>query len=123
MPVLSPRIWQGASWEQIGAAAGSITKQAAHGRWAEHVNAWAAQGSTVGFGGRMRALDAAASLNLTHHRRDPDNHPSDAFSSGLDAVRFPGAEAAELACRERVASLRAPGRATEAARCRRGGVP
>jgi len=99
---------EGTSWEQIGRAAGGITKQAAHGRWTDHVNGWAAQGRTaLDSSGGMSALDAAASLNVTHHRRDPETHPSDAFSSGLDAVRFPGAEAAELARRERVAGVRA----------------
>ncbi|NGO40646.1 hypothetical protein [Streptomyces ureilyticus] len=99
---------EGTSWEQIGRAAGGITKQAAHERWADHVNGWAAQGRTaLGGTSGLSALDAAVSLDATHHRRDPENHPEHAFSLGLDAVRFPGAEAAAQARRERAAGLRA----------------
>lgn len=97
---------EGTTWAGLAEAAG-ISKQAAHERWAAVVTAWAASGRTVfspdsGFS----ALDAAFRLDRVHADRNPD-HSQDAVSSGLDAVRFPGAAAAEAARRERAAGLHA----------------
>ncbi|MGW7256763.1 hypothetical protein [Streptomyces sp. NPDC054834] len=96
---------EGASWTQLGTAAG-ITKQAAHERWSPHTGAWAAAGRMALRGSSgLTALDAAMAVDAAYARQDPE-HAADAFSSGLDAVRFPGAEAAERARRERAAAIR-----------------
>lgn len=96
---------EGTTWTQLADAAG-ISKQAAHERWAGDVAAWAANGRTVFPPGGSSALEAARRLDRVHADRHPD-HPQDAVSSGLDAVRFPGAVAAEAARRERAAGLHA----------------
>ncbi|MDN3262883.1 hypothetical protein QWJ26_24365 [Streptomyces sp. CSDS2] len=95
---------EGTTWAQLADAAG-ITKQAAHERWARAVTAWARTGRTVyPPDSAYTALEAARRLDRVHADRHPD-HPQDAVSSGLDAVRFPGAVAAEAARRERAAAL------------------
>lgn len=93
---------EGTTWAQLADAAG-ISKQAAHERWAGAVSAWAANGRTA-LNGSFPTLDAVARLDKVYARLHPD-HPDDAVSSGLDAVRFPGAEAAENARRARAAAL------------------
>ncbi|MGW2725376.1 hypothetical protein [Streptomyces sp. NPDC001492] len=96
----------GATWTEIGAAAG-ITRQAAQERWGPHVAAWAAAGRRAVPEHRgVSALEAATVLNLGYARL-ADDRPADAFSRALDAVRFPGAEAAERARRERAVTVRA----------------
>jgi hypothetical protein len=96
----------GATWTQIGAAAG-ITRQAAAERWAPHAAAWAAAGRRAVTEHRdMSALEAATILNRSYARL-ADDRPADAFSRALDAVRFPGAEAAERARHERAVTVRA----------------
>ncbi|MFE7427441.1 hypothetical protein [Streptomyces sp. NPDC057545] len=97
---------EGTTWAQLADAAG-ISKQAAHERWAPAVNAWATNGRAAfpPASGRS-ALEAARRLDQVHADRHPD-HRADAVSSGLDAVRFPGAVAAEAARRERAAGLHA----------------
>ncbi|MET9562505.1 hypothetical protein [Streptomyces tauricus] len=96
----------GASWSEIGAAAG-ITRQSAQGRWSPHVTAWAAAGRrALRDHHGLTALGAAAGLDAAHARAADDDQP-DVFSRALDAVRFPGAEAAERARRERAVTVRA----------------
>ncbi|MFC8660706.1 hypothetical protein [Streptomyces sp. NPDC057199] len=96
----------GATWTEIGAAAG-VTRQSAQERWAPHVTAWAAAGRRALPESRgASALEAATVLNVTYARL-ADDRPVDAFSRTLDAVRFPGAEAAERARRERAVTVRA----------------
>ncbi|TGZ12408.1 hypothetical protein DV517_75030 [Streptomyces sp. S816] len=95
---------EGTTWTQLADAVG-ISKQAAHERWASDVTAWARIGRTVfPSGSGRKALEAARRLDKVHASRRRD-HPADAVSSGLDAVRFPGAVAAETARRERAAAL------------------
>ncbi|MDX3524718.1 hypothetical protein [Streptomyces scabiei] len=48
-------------------------------------------------------MDAVAALDAAYARLDAD-HPRNALSSGLDAIRFPGAEATERARTERAAA-------------------
>ncbi|MFF8387771.1 hypothetical protein ACF053_29595 [Streptomyces kanasensis] len=97
---------EGTTWSQLADAAG-VTKQAAHERWAGTVSAWAASGRTAyGRGGRYSALDAARRLDQVYADCHP-GHPQRVVSSGLDAVRFPGAVAAEAARRERAKGLHA----------------
>ncbi|WP_055631352.1 hypothetical protein [Streptomyces griseoruber] len=96
----------GASWTEIGAAAGT-TRQAAQERWAPHVTAWAAAGRRAVRGEHgLNALEVATSLDIAHARFE-GGQPGDTFSRALDAVRFPGAEAAERARRERAVTVRA----------------
>ncbi|MFE2684492.1 hypothetical protein [Streptomyces mirabilis] len=96
----------GATWTEIGAAAG-ITRQAAQERWAPHVAAWAAAGRrAVASQHGLNALGAARGLDVAYARFASDR-PADAFSRALDAVRFPGAEATERARRERAVTVRA----------------
>ncbi|MGI5484866.1 hypothetical protein [Streptomyces lavendofoliae] len=97
---------EGTTWAQLATAAG-ISKQAAHERWAGAVNAWASNGRTL-FppDSEPSTLETARRLDRVHTNRHPD-HPKDAVSSGLDAVRFPGAVAAEAARRERAKGLHA----------------
>ncbi|MFE2669246.1 hypothetical protein [Streptomyces mirabilis] len=96
----------GATWTEIGAAAG-ITRQAAQERWAPHVSAWDTAGRRALPEHRgVSALEAATVLNVGYARL-ADDRPADAFSRALDAVRFPGAEAAERARRERAVAARA----------------
>lgn len=95
---------EGTTWSQLADAAGT-SKQAAHERWAGAVSAWAANGRTaLGPNSSFPTLDAAARLDEVYAGLHP-GHPADAVSSGLDAVRYPGAEAAENARRERAAAL------------------
>ncbi|MFJ2110072.1 hypothetical protein ACIOHH_36545 [Streptomyces microflavus] len=95
---------EGTTWSQVAAAAG-ISKQAAHERWTSDVNAWAASGrSLYTRGSSYSTLEAARRLDRVYADHDP-RHPQDAVSSGLDAVRFPGAAAAEAARRERATDL------------------
>lgn len=97
---------EGTTWAQLAETA-DISKQGAHERWAPAVSAWAATGRTAfPAGSGISTLDAARRLDRTYADRRPDQ-PQDPVSSGLDAVRFPGAAAAEAARRERAASLRA----------------
>ncbi|MFF8293652.1 hypothetical protein ACF068_31210 [Streptomyces sp. NPDC016309] len=95
---------EGTTWAQLATAAG-ISKQAAHERWAGAVTAWASGGRTL-FppDSEYSTLKTARRLDQVHADRHPD-HPKDAVSSGLDAVRFPGAVAAEAARRERAQGL------------------
>ncbi|SEB31425.1 hypothetical protein SAMN04490357_0160 [Streptomyces misionensis] len=89
------------------ADAAGISKQAAHERWAPDVTTWARVGRTVFPPDSVQmALEAARRLDQVHASRRLD-HPADAVSSCLDAVRFPGAVAAEAARRERAAALHA----------------
>ncbi|MGN4160286.1 hypothetical protein ACRWOO_11475 [Streptomyces sp. NEAU-PBA10] len=98
---------EGATWTQIAEAAGT-SKQAAHERWAGPVSAWAASGrAALPSGNHRTALDVARRLDEVYAKHDCGNPASDAVSSGLDAVRFPGAVAAEAARRERAAGLHA----------------
>ncbi|MGA5578359.1 hypothetical protein ACPCK9_26490 [Streptomyces koyangensis] len=98
---------EGATWTQIAEAAGT-SKQAAHERWAGRVSAWAASGRTaLPPDSRNTALGAARILDRVYAEHSHDNPAPDAVSSGLDAVRFPGAIAAEAARRERAAGLHA----------------
>ncbi|WP_105973667.1 hypothetical protein [Streptomyces geranii] len=97
----------GATWTQIGRAAGGITRQAAQERWAPHAAAWAAAGRRALPEHRgVSAMEAATVLNVGYARL-ADDRPADAFSRALDAVRFPGAEAAERARRERAVTVKA----------------
>ncbi|MFE7070439.1 hypothetical protein ACFU96_10165 [Streptomyces sp. NPDC057620] len=97
----------GATWTEIGAAAG-ITRQSAQGRWTPHVTAWAAAGRrAVRDHHGLTALGAAGGLDAAHARLADDDDQQDTFSRALDAVRFPGAEAAERARHERAVSVRA----------------
>ncbi|MET9387947.1 hypothetical protein ABZY09_44910 [Streptomyces sp. NPDC002928] len=90
---------EGTTWTQLGAAAG-ISRQAAHERWSPTLASWTA-GPRTALGGSsgLTALDAA------YGRLDPENQAT-AFSSGLDAVRSPGAEA-DRSRRARAAALHA----------------
>jgi hypothetical protein len=57
---------------------------------------WATAGRrALGGSSGLTAWDAAAALDIAYARLD-DDRPRDAFSSGLDAVRFPDAEAARV---------------------------
>ncbi|MFI6125382.1 hypothetical protein ACIBCU_37670 [Streptomyces sp. NPDC051064] len=97
---------EGTTWSQVAAAAG-ISKQAAHERWTGDVNAWASNGRTMFPRDTAHStLEAARLLDRVYAAHDP-RHPQDAVSSGLDAVRFPGAVAAEAARRERATGLHA----------------
>ncbi|RZD62917.1 hypothetical protein C0Q58_14335 [Streptomyces albidoflavus] len=97
----------GATWTQLAEAAG-ISKQAAHERWAGAVSAWATNGRTaLPHDSFTTTLDAARTLDAVYAGGVRDNRSLDAVSSGLDAVRFPGAVAAEAARRERAAGLHA----------------
>ncbi|MFF9638713.1 hypothetical protein ACF1D2_29555 [Streptomyces bacillaris] len=97
---------EGTTWAQLADAAG-ISKQAAHERWAGDVRAWAANGRA------MFPPDSEHSALQVAHRLDQvyadldSRHSQDAVSSGLEAVRFPGAAAAEAARRERATGLHA----------------
>ncbi|GAA2265962.1 hypothetical protein GCM10010232_67790 [Streptomyces amakusaensis] len=91
---------RGATWEQIGAAAG-ITRQSAHERWHADVRAWASTGrSALSPNSPRDSLDYAAQADRLYALRHPDR--PHAISAGLDATRFPGS-------REYEQSLRAPG--------------
>ncbi|AKZ59554.1 hypothetical protein SAM23877_6509 [Streptomyces ambofaciens ATCC 23877] len=95
---------EGTTWAQLAAAAG-MSRQAAHERWSGDVTTWASLGRTMhGRASGFNALDAAARLDRVYARRMDDQRGA-AVSSGLDAVRFPGAVAAERARRERAADL------------------
>ncbi|MCX4231797.1 hypothetical protein [Streptomyces ortus] len=97
----------GATWSEIGTAAG-ITRQSAQGRWSPHVTAWAATGRrALRDHHGLTALGAAAGLDAAHARAADDDDQQHVFSRALDAVRFPGAEAAERARRERAVTVRA----------------
>ncbi|WP_141662965.1 hypothetical protein [Streptomyces sp. Wb2n-11] len=97
---------EGTTWAQLADAA-SITRQAAHERWAPAVSAWAANGrTTFPEDSGISTLAAARRLDRKHADQHPD-HSENAVSSGLDAVRFPGAAAAEAARRERATGLHA----------------
>lgn len=95
---------EGTTWTQLAAVDG-ISKQAAHERWHGSIRAWAANGRTVfPSDSGCSTLEAARRLDALYAAQHPD-HPQDAVSSGLDAVRFPGAVAAEAARRDRAAGL------------------
>ncbi|MEV5203230.1 hypothetical protein [Streptomyces sp. NPDC053720] len=97
---------EGATWTQLADVAG-ISKQAAHERWAGDVTTWATTGRSVfSPDSENSALKTARRLDEVYADQNPE-HPADAVSSGLDAVRFPGAIAAEAARRERAAGLHA----------------
>ncbi|MFD5848162.1 hypothetical protein [Streptomyces chartreusis] len=82
----------GASWSVIGKAAGGITRQAATERWTPAVTAWRDNGRrALKRGSGLTATDAAVNLDYAYTRLDPETHR--AFSSTLDAVRFPEQEA------------------------------
>ncbi|MFE7212473.1 hypothetical protein ACFU93_21265 [Streptomyces sp. NPDC057611] len=96
---------EGTSWAAIGRAAGGITRQAAAERWTPAVTAWSANGRrALGGGSGLTAWDAAANLDHAYTRLAPD-HPR-AFSSTLDAVRFPDQEADRIR-REQAAAIEA----------------
>ncbi|WP_413754792.1 hypothetical protein [Streptomyces sp. MMBL 11-3] len=96
----------GVTWTEIGTAAG-ITRQSAQGRRTPHVTAWAvASRRAVRDHHALTALAAAVGLDAAHARHADDDQ-QDVFSRALDAVRSPGAEAAERARRERAATVRA----------------
>ncbi|MFE7840148.1 hypothetical protein ACFU53_30055 [Streptomyces sp. NPDC057474] len=97
---------EGSTWTELGAAAG-IARQSASEKWAPAFAQWSAGGRTALRGSSgLTAMDAVVSLDAAYARIDPDR-PRDAFSSGLDAFRFPGAEAAEKARVERAAATHA----------------
>ncbi|MFD3908845.1 hypothetical protein ACFXOL_20965 [Streptomyces californicus] len=95
---------EGTTWAQLADATG-ISKQAAHERWAGNVTSWAANGRAM-FppDSRYSALEVAYRLDEVYADLD-SRHSQDAVSSGLDAVRFPGAAAAGAARRERAQGL------------------
>ncbi|WP_326806012.1 hypothetical protein OIE49_36350 [Streptomyces sp. NBC_01788] len=84
---------EGTSWAAaIGRAAGGMSRQAAAERWTPAVTAWSANGRrALGGGSGLTAWDAVANLDHAYARLAPE-HPH-AFSSTLDAVRFPDQEA------------------------------
>ncbi|MFI5689930.1 hypothetical protein [Streptomyces sp. NPDC051636] len=83
---------EGASWTAIGQAAGGITRQAAAERWSPAVTAWTRNGRRALSGSSgLTVWDAAASLDHAYARLNPDH--AHAFSSTLNAVRFPEQEA------------------------------
>lgn len=94
---------RGTTWSQIAAAAGT-TKQSAHERWAGHVAAWAHTGRSAL--PTKSALDVAATLDQRYARM-VDAERTDAVTSGLDAVRFPGSDVYERSQRERADALHA----------------
>ncbi|MFD4341765.1 hypothetical protein ACFWPP_31850 [Streptomyces anulatus] len=95
---------EGTTWAQLADPTG-ISKQAAHERWAGNVTAWAANGRAM-FppNSQHSALEVARRLDQVYADLD-SRHSQDAVSSGLDAVRFPGAAAAEAARRARAQGL------------------
>ncbi|MFD0303901.1 hypothetical protein ACFVH1_31795, partial [Streptomyces sp. NPDC127123] len=95
---------RGTTWEQIGAAAGT-TRQSAHERWYDDVRVWSVTGrSELPAGSPKDSLQTAAELDSLFSVLVPER--TDAVTSGLDAVRFPGSQEYEASLRTRSAALR-----------------
>ncbi|MFJ4343341.1 hypothetical protein [Streptomyces sp. NPDC088915] len=95
---------RGTTWEQIGAAAGT-TRQAAHERWYDDVRIWSVTGrSELPQNSPKDSLQVAAELDSLFGTLVPER--TDAVTSGLDAIRFPGSQEYEASLRARATALR-----------------